>query len=52
MSLVKKFQEKYGKINYERTFSKDFREAVKSVDVIMKIVSKEDKEKPKKIKCN
>lgn len=44
MSLVKRFQEKYGKSSYERTFSRDFREAVKGIDSITKIVSKVAKE--------
>lgn len=39
--LERKFLKKYGKKNYERIFSKDFREAIKGVDTIMKKVKRE-----------
>lgn len=44
MNLEKKLQVKYGKELYQRNFSKDFREAVKGVDYISKIVSKVSKD--------
>jgi hypothetical protein len=50
MTLEKKFQQKYGKCLYTKSFSRDFREAVKGVDTIAKTVSKATKEK--KIKSN
>jgi len=40
MSLEKKLQAKYGRDSYQRTFSKDFREAVKGMDSITRVVSK------------
>lgn len=39
MSLERRLQQKYGQ-DYQRNFSKDFREAVKGVDSIAKIVTK------------
>ncbi len=43
MSLARSLQQKYGQ-NYQRHFSKDFREAVKGLDSITRIVSKAVKE--------
>ena len=40
MSLERKLQAKYGRDSYQRTFSKDFREAIKGMDSIYKIISK------------
>lgn len=50
MTLEKKLQQKYGGACYKKSFSKDFREAVKGIDIIAKTVSKscQDKEEPKK----
>jgi len=44
MNLEKKFQDKYGKQCYQKNFSQDFREAIKGVDSITKIISKAAKE--------
>ena len=44
MNLEKKFCEKYGQKEYERFFSKDFKEAVSNIDKIADIISKSTKE--------
>ena len=50
MTLEKKFQASYGKSEYNKNFSKDFRNAVKGIDIISKTVEKSSQEKqdPKK----
>jgi len=48
MDLEKKFHEKYGSKEYEKTFSSDFKEAIGNIDKIAEIISKgtkEDREK-------
>lgn len=49
MTLEKKLQQKYGDSSYKKCFSKDFRAAVKGIDIIVKTVSKsyQGKEEPK-----
>lgn len=45
MSLEKRFQARYGKVLYRKNFSKDFREAIRGVDSITRVISKAAKEK-------
>lgn len=48
MNLEKSLRQKYGESVYRRSFSSDFKEAVKGVDSIARIISKAVKKKEKK----
>lgn len=45
MSLEKKFKDKYGEKEYDRTFDAEFREAVANIDKIAAIISRPAEEK-------
>jgi len=47
MGLEKSLQQQYGRSAYRHTFSSDFKEAIKSMDSITRIVTKAVKKKEK-----
>jgi len=48
MSLQKKFEDKYGKKEYERRFGSDFRQAVNNMDKMIEILSRPKSDNEKK----
>lgn len=44
MELERKFKAKYGEKEYERIFDDDFREAIRNMDKISLVISKDRKE--------